>query len=245
MIQTIVQPLANRVAGLEHSSSVQPSIEGWNSDSNPRSNAGFMFPPPPLPPSTTTLNASTPVHYDLAPPPTGAIHTSHEELLKQVQEHAGRHGYAVIKLRSKASKKNVLRKIWLACDRGRKKRDPHGQLRVHRNSRTNECPFSATMTRPSGAEPDDGQWTLEVLNGTHNHPGSPPSDHPSLRKLAMTTERQEMILAEVRKNQKASTIAAGLRRLEDGSNSPILTVRDVYNETARIRRGARGSLDGT
>ena len=56
---------------------------------------------------------------DLAPPPTDLHHESHDGLIELIQRYAGTHGYAVVKRRTKHTKKGVAKTTWLYCDRGR------------------------------------------------------------------------------------------------------------------------------
>jgi len=66
-------------------------------------------------------------------PPSEGLHCSIELLIKSVNEHAGPQGYAVRKKRSKKSKKGVIMKVWLCCDRvGVTKASGLGRLRKRR-----------------------------------------------------------------------------------------------------------------
>ena len=50
---------------------------------------------------------SNSINMELQPPPEGLESFSHDDLIKQVQEHAGPQGYAVTKKRTKMNKKNT------------------------------------------------------------------------------------------------------------------------------------------
>ena len=68
--------------------------------------------------------------------------TSIDLLVSKLNKHAATQDYAIVKDRSKISKRNVRMKYWIHCDRNNKPRNEgHG----HRNtsSRRIECPFEA------------------------------------------------------------------------------------------------------
>ena len=65
------------------------------------------------------------------------------DLITKIQAHARQEGYAVVKRRSKKSKKGILMKIGLRCELGDKIQDNHGQQRIHSISKIKDCSFSA------------------------------------------------------------------------------------------------------
>ena len=178
---------------------------------------------------------------DLAPPPDGITDSSEDGLVKQVQDWASQHGYAVVIARSKKNERlGTKRKIWLRCDRGGKVVGTCGQKRIHGTSRLNDCPFSATAARTVTSK-DMGDWVLEVVDKEHNHRPAPPIAHPSLRSLAMTSEVQDRIIAETKSRAKPSEM---LDRLRDGQDeeAPLFTAMDVKNAKYNIRRKKLGFL---
>ena len=178
---------------------------------------------------------------DLAPPPGGITDNSEEGLVRQVQEWAGNHGYAVVTARSKKNLKlGIKRKIWLRCDRGGKVVETCGQKRIHGGSRLNECPFSATAARVVTAS-QLGDWMLEVVDPEHNHAPTPPIAHPSLRALAMTSEVKERIKAETKSRAKPSEMVDRLRDDQD-EEAPLFTSMDIRNAKTSIRRETLGFL---
>ena len=62
-------------------------------------------------------------------PSEGHPYPSLDNLIRSINEHADSHDYTVIIARTKVSKTEVKRKIWLRCDRGGKHREPEGQRR--------------------------------------------------------------------------------------------------------------------
>jgi len=80
---------------------------------------------------------------ELKPPPnTYYERTSIDLLIPQLNKHAATQGYAVVKGRSKVSKRNVRMKYWINRDRnGEPRNEGHG----HRNTsnRRVDCHFEA------------------------------------------------------------------------------------------------------
>ncbi len=83
----------------------------------------------------------------LASPPVEEFYANHQKLITAINEFAGPHGYDVILRRSKVSKKGILRKIVLKCDRGGKSGNIVGQKRLHIDSKLDECFFDAQTKR--------------------------------------------------------------------------------------------------
>jgi hypothetical protein len=81
-------------------------------------------------------------------PPPDQIFSALASAIESAQTHAGNHGYAVAKLRSKKNKAGDMYKVWLKCDRGGKYRtrgltdDTRQRLTA---SRCIDCPFSAIV----------------------------------------------------------------------------------------------------
>ncbi len=146
----------------------------------------------------TTLTDAPPVStasagpMSLAPPPVlGKVYDDVKLLIEGLNKHAGPEGYAVVTARSKKSKKDVDRIVYIRCDRGGKASLNSAGFgrRLHSGTRLMECPFSAV-----GKRNKEGGWYLEVIrNGVHNHTPTLASAHPALRRLAMTEEVRESI----------------------------------------------------
>lgn len=118
---------------------------------------------------------------ELTPPPD-AYHdrTSIDLLIKDLNKHAATQGYAVVKGRSKVSKRNVRMKYWINCDRsGEAKQEGHGHRKT--SSRRNECPFEAIAKLENNVEDELGlgAWIFTVKCPDHNHPPTrPPASVP-------------------------------------------------------------------
>jgi hypothetical protein len=121
---------------------------------------------------------------NLAPPPVGELYVTHHKLIAAVNEHAGLHGYAVVMKRSKKSRKDVICKVTLRCDREGKPNNVVGQKRLHSGSRLIECPLDA---QGKWLELEGG-WMLIVKNSAHNHDPTLRGSHSAIRKLTMTDE---------------------------------------------------------
>jgi len=97
----------------------------------------------------------------LAPPPvSGEVYDDVKLLIEGLNKHAGPEGYAVVIARSKKSKKDVDRIVYIRCDRGGKAslNSAGFERRIHSGTRLMECPFSAVDKRNK----EDG-WYLEVV----------------------------------------------------------------------------------
>jgi len=99
----------------------------------------------------TTLTGAPPVSIasagpmSLAPPPvSGEVYDDVKLLIEGLNKHAGPEGYAVVIARSKKSKKDVDRIIYIRCDRGGKASLNSADFgrRIHSGTRLIECPFS-------------------------------------------------------------------------------------------------------
>ena len=98
-------------------------------------------PPHQPPPHRRQLTA---VMETMRPPPTDRRYTTLSELIDAVNEHAGAEGYAVVKVRTKTSKKEVVRKCVLKCDREDDSKDNHATDKRFDSSRLIDCQFAAT-----------------------------------------------------------------------------------------------------
>ena len=80
---------------------------------------------------------------ELKPPPnTYYERISIDLLISQLNKHAATQGYAMVKGRSKISKRNVRMKYWINCDRNDEPRNEGHDYR-NTNSRRVNCPFEA------------------------------------------------------------------------------------------------------
>ena len=181
------------------------------------------------------MNLSPPTHL------LGTHYDSLDELIKNIQLHAGTQGYAVCRLRTKKSPyTGLLETCYLCCDRGRKERMPTGQKRKHNGSRRNDCPFSVV------AKSTNGSWFIrEIRNPNHNHSPTVAASHPSLRKLHITPTITSEIERGTQVNLRPGAIIDSLR-LSQGENfnddEPTYKTKDIYNIKAELRRKNLGVL---
>ena len=91
----------------------------------------------------------------LEPPPTDDGYYDLNSLVKSVNESAGPQGYAAVKRRTKVSRKGVLNKAYLKCDRGGKYEvQGHGIRRGHTTMKTEStAPISHPTLRKSFMTP--------------------------------------------------------------------------------------------
>jgi len=112
--------------------------------------------------------------------------TSIDLLVPELNQHAATQGYAVVKGRSKVSKRGVRMKYWINCDRGG---EAKSKGRGYRNtsSRLCECPFEAIAKLENNIEDEHGlgTWTFTVKCPDHNHPPTKPSASVSHRREAL------------------------------------------------------------
>ncbi len=179
-------------------------------------------------------------------PPVELLHerTSIELLLEDINKHAAKQGYAVIKGRSKLSKVGVKMKYWIRCDRqGRAKLEGHG----HRNtsSRRNECPFSCIAKLQGNIEDEHGlgAWTLTVVHAKHNHAPIKPAGCPTYRQKAL---KNPEVQTETEKDwRKGSKVNATLKGLRLDLEEPMFKPQDLWNANAVVKAAAMSSLTPT
>ena len=74
---------------------------------------------------------------------TDRRYTTLSELIDAINEHVGAEEYAVVKVRTKTSKKEVVRKCVLKCDRESEPKDNHATEKRFDSSRLIDCQFAA------------------------------------------------------------------------------------------------------
>jgi len=107
--------------------------------------------------------------------------------LRSAQTHALASGYALVIGRSKR-KKNGLKKVLLACDRGGQYQERVGSDQRKRKTTSRKCGCEFGMY----AIEERTEWLLryrvEGNHDEHNHePSESPSEHPAARKLDAET----------------------------------------------------------
>lgn len=173
---------------------------------------------------------------NLEPPPTDETYLSLPTLITAVNEFAGPQGYAVVKRRTKNSKKGEIRKAWLGCDRGKEFKAEGFGKRQHGTSRRIDCKFEAIAMRGL-----DDSWHLSIKEPSHNHEATLAVSHPILRKFMMTSRIKQSIETQSTFNVAPQKILAGLRAGGDDEH-PMILARDIYNAKAVIKRRKLGPL---
>ncbi len=181
----------------------------------------------------------------LAPPEEG-VYPSLDDLIQAINKHAGAEGYAVVRGRSKRSKKGVTMKAFVRCD-------AHGEAKFagsgHRvtSSRKKDCEFTVIAKLEDNyedSETGEGRWHLKVVNPHHSHPSTGQSAHPVLRKIAMDYTVKKEIEKEFVKGSKAAATLVGLR-LDGDSGNPIFKPQDIWNARQELKAKQLGCLTPT
>jgi hypothetical protein len=164
----------------------------------------------------------------MQPPKAGLYeYTYIEQVVKEINEHAKKQAYSVTRKRSKRSKKGVLMKTWIQCDRGGDE-DPKGYGHRITSSKRVACPFECIAKLQFNIQDENGlgDWILTVEDGSHNHPSTKPAASIVQRNIAI---RNPTVLHEIkkefRKGSKASSVLKGLRMDEDGG---VLKLTDLH-----------------
>ncbi|CAI6340229.1 unnamed protein product [Periconia digitata] len=122
------------------------------------------FPPaPPIPPNTAPEG-----HFDMLPP-APSTHSSWEILYAYAQEHASIHGYAFSI--SSTDKSRLRVKLCCVCygkNKNTRKLTDEQRVRRARTSNKTGCRMNLECKKHP-----DGNWTLRIRHGAHNHAGKP------------------------------------------------------------------------
>ncbi len=161
------------------------------------------------------------------------FYPSLDELIIALNAFASLQGYAIVKRRTKTSKKGVLRKAVLMCDRGKEHIDKSRGKRDTSSRKTN-CPFDMIAVL------EEEGWTYRVRDGDHNHDSTLAGAYPVHRKVARTEEVLDQIANHAKTGAPPQQTLTHLR-LGQSSENPLFKNRDIYNERQRIRER---NLDG-
>ena len=183
------------------------------------------------------LNIPT-ITMPLSPPLLRPYYSTVPDLLQAINEHAGLEGYAVVLQRTKKSKQDIMKKVWIICDRGRQPHNSTGRQRRHTSTRHTGCPFKITASVEEGtAEP----WYPEILNETHNHASTEASAHPVLRRMAMSSTRDE-VTRQLAIQTAPAQILSAIRFNDPNAENAMVSRRNIYNLAAEQRRQELGPL---
>lgn len=185
---------------------------------------------------TPSPSGSPAASYDgeISPPPTDRTFQTADEAITFLRGFTSMHGYAVTTKRSKKDNKSgETIVIYLQCDRGGKYKStvPDENRKRMRTTRRQDCPFDAVLRYSKVTS----TWSLNVRNPNHNHPPSPSSAHPALRRQELL-ERSEQIAAQIFAGDSTPTIILGLQK----QGSTALKAQDIVN----LRKALRRSVDG-
>ncbi|KAH7112219.1 hypothetical protein B0J13DRAFT_413143, partial [Dactylonectria estremocensis] len=157
----------------------------------------------------------------MPPPAPQESFATWEDAFQYAQNHAKRHGYAVVKKRSSNRENGVPRRQDLSCacsgsftDKSTGKREG--------SSRKTECPFKLKIVQRKVL---GDRWFLDVMCGNHNHLSDHPDAFPEHRKLT-PRELDEVHLQSEEMNFTARSVLLSLR-----ANNPntLVTEQDIYN----------------
>ena len=138
-----------------------------------------------------------------------------------------------MKRRTKVSKKGVLRKAVLMCDRGKEHIDENGGKRNTTSRKTN-CLFDAIAIL------EEEGWSYRLRNGDHNHDPTLAGAYPAHRKIARTEDVLDQIANHAQTGAPPQQTLTHLR-LGQNPENPLIKNRDVYNKRQRIQER---NLDG-
>ena len=166
-----------------------------------------------------------------------ATYQSLEELVSALQKDVSTHGFVVVKARTKKNPRTGdVEVCYFRCDRGGKVKKPSGQRRKHTTTRLMDCLWSGYARY----KPEELGWRFILRNGSHNHLLTASAiAHPSLRLAHLTAEVKDQIAWRSQAQIPPGQILTSLRLADP--NLP-LSIQDIYNTKAAIRREARGPL---
>ncbi|KAI9043970.1 uncharacterized protein KD926_002349 [Aspergillus affinis] len=160
--------------------------------------------------------------YTFPLPPLDQQYDTPEQGITAINAFARPHSYAVSILRSKRTKKGVMKTVRLCCDRGRAYRDRTAGNKRQRQSNTLaiECQFSISLRLQKS-----NTWRLTVENSTYNYETSPVSTHVAHR-IAEVSNKAEDIRKQLDQGLLTRHILTAFRK-EDRDSS--ITAQDIYN----------------
>ena len=161
------------------------------------------------------------------------FYLSLDELVIAFNAFASFQEYAIVKRRTKTSKKGVLRKAVLMCDKGKEHIDNNGCKRDTTSRKTN-CPFDAIATL------EQEGWSYRVQNSDYNHDPTLAGAYPVYRKIAQTEDILDQIANHAKTGAPPQQTLTHFR-LGQNPTKPLFKNRDVCNERQRIREY---NLDG-
>lgn len=114
------------------------------------------------------------------------LHPFLDELVKAFNIFVSFQEYTIVKRHTKVSKKGVLRKAVLMCDRSKEHIDENGGKK-DTTSRKTKCPFNAI------AFLGEEGWSYQLCNGNHNYDPILAGAHSAYRNIARTEDILDQI----------------------------------------------------
>ncbi|KAJ9552999.1 hypothetical protein OSB04_017044 [Centaurea solstitialis] len=150
---------------------------------------------------------------------------SRQDLIDWVQRLGRSLGYIIVIKRSKTTRKGIMSKVVLICDRGGKYRGNGSSCR-HTGTKKINCPFKLAGKYLSMHD----CWTVRVICDKHNHEAAEDMEgHPYAMRL---TENELRLVEDLsRKNVKPRDI---LSTLKEQNPDNVSTLRTIYNARRRF-----------
>ncbi|KAI9917081.1 hypothetical protein PsorP6_016852 [Peronosclerospora sorghi] len=169
-------------------------------------------------------------------PPDEDRHATLEAAIHGIKMHAKKHGYGITQLMIAFDKHTPPspRRYDFRCAKGGVKRDVKRGEGVKRKTgtRMTECPFEVQIKRLLTVG-----WQVCIVEASHNHGTSHPSAFAQFRR---PNEEEKALIRSLHASGSAPCfiIAALVKR----NPECLMSLRNVYNEVARIRKERLGSL---
>lgn len=172
----------------------------------------------------------------LEPPPESEYPTL-EAAEESIHEFTLKHGYAMVKTRSKPRKGElddngnpVVGKVWWECSQGGEYRTDVSETTRKRkiSSRQKQCPFSAYTTFFKKSQ----TWKTVVRTREHNHGAMEAHAHSTHRNRALAT-RMNDVERLYRAGDKPSEIYS---KLEQEGEESLFTLKDIQNVCEKMHR---------
>jgi hypothetical protein len=160
-----------------------------------------------------------------------------DELIVTINQHASKQKYAVIKKRMKKSKKEILRKAVLRCDKDKIAKSQEFNKR-ETSTRLCECSFETIVTLSIW------DWQLNVKDVSHNHVSTSQESHLILRKMTLTSKIRQQIVTQTLTKTLSQQILTNLRTIDDEKNA-FFKIKDLYNQRQIMRHKSLRNLTAT
>jgi MULE transposase domain/FAR1 DNA-binding domain len=147
-----------------------------------------------------------------------------DEAVRYLYRFAMDHGFAVSKSNVKKDRKGYNRRHDFRCAKGGKVRGKG--VKRSTGSRMTECPFTVRIHRTGY-----GTWKVQQHSKHHNHEASEPSAFPRYR---LPTDAQMALIRSSHANGTAPRFI--FAQILEGDPQTLISLRDIYNEVARMRK---------